>query len=85
MLFKTLFSSLLIAVSGLSQAQIMAPKEAHVEVDKICKQGCVVLSVAELQLLENQIKNIAQGAYNKGVEDAIDAVKDNPSICKRGA
>lgn len=82
---------LLVLISlfiGLSvQAQLLAPQQAHEEVDKICEQGCVVLSSSELEQLHAVIQGNmllqAQQGYEKGVHDGLEAAKNNTKLCPR--
>jgi hypothetical protein len=91
MLFKTILVSLFMGAVGCANAQLMPPKEAHEEVDKICKDGCVVLSGPEIALFQANVQAFvekqAQAAFQAGQQDGfakgIEAARNNPKVCPK--
>lgn len=73
MLSKVLIAVALSTASLLSLAEpIVIPPKTNFnvpEVQKHCKEGCVVLSAEDIQRLVQSISQIANDAYSKGIAE----------------
>lgn len=80
MLFKTLISTVLLSLSLSAAAQIEAAgsvEEAKAQAEIKCKQGCVVLSPAEVAAIEDGIRRLAEQAFFEGYNEGKVSWKTN--------
>lgn len=47
------------------------------------KDGSITLSPKDLTQLNEQVNNLARQAYEAGVKDGMEAVKNNPKLCPK--
>lgn len=83
MLFKTSIFLLTFLFSGLAYSQLMTEKEAQASLSQSCKHGCMLLSKRQLEQLLKTIEEKKQEAFELGVEEGVEAAKNNPKVCPR--
>lgn len=70
MLFKTLLSTFLLSCSLTVLAQIVPAEgveDAKKQVEDKCKQGCLILTPAEIAAIELGIQEAVERAYKAGL------------------
>ena len=71
MLFKTLLTTVLLALSTAVSAEIVPAEsvdEAKKQAELKCKEGCLVLAPAEIAAIEMNIQLALEEAYQAGLK-----------------